>query len=267
MAAPLIDPILLLPRLGPVTGRVDVDSVASCDSSSSELSRRAAQGAPAGSVLVADRQTAGRGRRGRTWVSTPADSLTFSLLWRFSGGFDKVAGLSLAAGVAVAKACEGLGATGVALKWPNDVLAPVPGGLGKLGGILVELSFIPGGMEAVIGIGLNLQAPAVTAAEALAPAGLNALLAAPVERHDLLAALLRELVAVLDRFTQGGFGPLAAEWESRHAWQDQPVNLLQDGRVAASGICRGADRDGALLVEGANGLVRHLAGDLSLRPL
>ncbi|HET7776460.1 MAG TPA: biotin--[acetyl-CoA-carboxylase] ligase, partial [Azospira sp.] len=109
MAAPLIDPILLLPRLGPVTGRVDVDSVASCDSSSSELSRRAAQGAPAGSVLVADRQTAGRGRRGRTWVSSLGGSLTFSLLWRFDRGAGHLGGLSLAVGLSVARSLAACG--------------------------------------------------------------------------------------------------------------------------------------------------------------
>lgn len=266
MAATLIDPALLVPLLGAALGRVDVDNLESCDSTSSELSRRAARGAPSGSVVVADRQTAGRGRRGRDWVSSPAQSLTFSLLWRFPGGFERMAGLSLAAGVAVARACEELGAAGVLLKWPNDVLAPEAAGLGKLGGILVELSPTRQGMEAVIGIGLNLQPPAVTAPGGLAPTGLAALLEGEPDRHHLLAALLRHLVQVLDCFAAQGFAALAEEWGRRHAWQDRPVQLLEEGRVAASGICRGADRDGALLLEGPQGLVRHFAGDLSLRP-
>lgn len=267
MAASLIDPALLVSRLGAIVGRVDVDSLESCDSTSSELSRRAARGAPAGSVVVADRQSAGRGRRGRDWVSSPEDSLTFSLLWRFTGGFDKVAGLSLAVGVAVARACESLGAAGVVLKWPNDVLAPVPDGLGKLAGILVELSSSRSGTEAIIGIGINLRGPAVSAPGGLAPAGLATLMGAVPERHDLLAALLRELVAVLDRFSRGGFAALADDWQRRHAWQDCPVHLLEEGKVVASGLCRGADGDGALLLEGPDGVLRHLAGDLSLRPL
>jgi len=267
MADTLIDPVLLVPRLGSLAGRFDVDSVVECDSTSSELSRRAARGAPAGSVLVADRQTAGRGRRGRHWVSAPEDSLTFSLLWRFTGGFQKVAGLSLAVGVAVAQACELLGARGVALKWPNDVLAPVAGAWGKLGGILVELSASGKDMEAVIGIGINLHAPSFPAVDALPPAGLDDLMAAVPDRHDLLAALLQQLALVLDAFGAGGFAALAPAWAARNAWQDQAVTLLQDGRAVASGICRGADRDGSLLVEGSSGLERHLAGDLSLRPL
>ena len=79
---PLIDPILVKSRLGALAGRFDVDALAVCDSTNSELLRRAEQGAPAGSVLVADEQTAGRGRRGRCWLSAPESSLTFSLLWR-----------------------------------------------------------------------------------------------------------------------------------------------------------------------------------------
>lgn len=267
MAVSLIDPVLLVPRLGSLVGRFDVDSLAECDSTSSELSRRAARGAPAGTVVVADRQSAGRGRRGRSWISAPEDSLTFSLLWRFPGGFERVAGLSLAVGVAVARACESQGAVGVALKWPNDILAPVGGGWGKLGGILVELSSIPSGMEAVIGIGLNLRTPPVDSDNALPPASLADLGAAPGDRHDLLAALLRELAAALDAFSAQGFAALSDDWQRRHAWQDRPVALLQDGRLEAAGICRGADRDGALLVEGPSGVARHLAGDLSLRSL
>ena len=97
----LLDPTLLKARLGLLAGRFDVDALDECDSTSSELARRAEKGAPAGTVVVADRQTAGRGRRGRRWLSAPADSLTFSLLWRFSGPPGRLSGLSLAVGVAV----------------------------------------------------------------------------------------------------------------------------------------------------------------------
>jgi BirA family biotin operon repressor/biotin-[acetyl-CoA-carboxylase] ligase len=75
------------------------------------------------------------------------------------------------------------------------------------------------------------------------------------------------LILVLDRFSAGGFAALAEAWTARNAWQDRPVTLLQDGQTMASGICRGADWDGSLLVEGPRGLERHLAGDLSLRSL
>jgi BirA family biotin operon repressor/biotin-[acetyl-CoA-carboxylase] ligase len=98
----LIDPVLLKERLGILAGRFNVDVLDACDSSSSELMRRAEQGAPAGTVIVADRQTAGRGRRGRNWLSSPESSLTFSLLWRFSGYAAGLSGLSLAVGVGLA---------------------------------------------------------------------------------------------------------------------------------------------------------------------
>lgn len=260
----LIDPVLLRPHLGPWAGRFDVDALAVCDSTSSELMRRAAGGAPAGTVVVADEQTAGRGRRGREWISSPQDSLTFSLLWRFPGGFERLAGLSLAVGVAVARACDSLGAQGVALKWPNDVLVPAPGGWAKLAGILVELSGERDSMLAVIGIGLNLRAPVQDLGQPVR--GLADLVPAMPDRHQLLACLLRELAEVLERFAAGGFPALRAEWQQRHAWQDTPVRLVEDGVTQAAGLCRGADRDGALLIETAAGVQRHLAGDVSLRP-
>ena len=118
----LIDPVILKTRLGTWAGRFDVDALAECDSTSSELLRRAEKGAPAGTVIVADQQSAGRGRRGRQWLSAPEASLTFSLLWRFSGPASQLSGLSLAVGVGLARGLERLGAQGVCLKWPNDVL-------------------------------------------------------------------------------------------------------------------------------------------------
>jgi BirA family biotin operon repressor/biotin-[acetyl-CoA-carboxylase] ligase len=95
-------------------GRFDVDALDECDSTSSELMRRAERGAPSGSVVVADRQSAGRGRRGRSWLSSPESSLTFSLLWRFPGNAASLSGLSLAVGVGLAQAMENLGAKALA---------------------------------------------------------------------------------------------------------------------------------------------------------
>ncbi|MEO8409594.1 MAG: biotin--[acetyl-CoA-carboxylase] ligase [Propionivibrio sp.] len=268
----LIDPTRLQDLLGAARGRFDVDALAACESTSTLLLTRAEQGAPTGAVIVADRQTAGRGSRGRRWVASPEASLTFSLLWRFAGGVERLSGLSLAVGVAVVRALASLGATGVTLKWPNDILYRDA----KLGGILVELQEMRQEMRqgtrknslAVIGIGLNLQIPdAVLAGEALAlpPAALAELLAPLPERDVLLARLLGELASVLDRFSAGGFVALREQWLGHHAWQDRPVQVLRDGRVSYEGICRGADADGALLVETATGSQRCLSGDVSLR--
>ena len=263
---PLIDPVLLKTRLGVLAGRFDVAALDECDSTSSELMRRADCGAPVGTVIVADRQTAGRGRRGRQWQSAPADSLTFSCLWRFGGQATQLSGLSLAVGVAVSEALEGLGATGVRLKWPNDVLLERGGGFAKLAGILVELVSDRRGTQAVIGIGINLRTPGGDLPQPAA--GLAEALAALPDRHDLLAALLVSLAGVLDRFVAGGgFTALQSAWQRRHAWQNQPVRLLQDGVVDSEGICLGADADGALLVETPVCIKRFLSGDVSLRPV
>ncbi|MBS1191073.1 MAG: Biotin--acetyl-CoA-carboxylase ligase [Rhodocyclaceae bacterium] len=262
-AMPTIDPVLVKPFLGPLSGRFDVDSLEECDSTSSELSRRADRGAPSGTVVVADRQSAGRGRRGRNWLSSPEGSLTFSLLWRFSGPATRLTGLSLAVGVAVAQALEELGAAHVRLKWPNDVLLERAEGFAKLAGILVELSSDRRGTQAVIGIGLNLLAPA---GDLLMPAaGLADDLPSLPDRHRLLAGLLGALADVLDRFDAGGFAAVQSEWQRRHAWQGRPVTILQDEAVECEGICLGVDSDGALLVETAVCIKRILSGDVSLR--
>jgi BirA family biotin operon repressor/biotin-[acetyl-CoA-carboxylase] ligase len=278
--SPLIDPGRLQALLGIASGRFDVDALSECESTSSLLLDRATHGAPAGSVIVADRQSAGRGRRGRNWVSSPEASLTFSVLWRFDSCVERLAGLSLAVGVAVARALEACGASGIALKWPNDILFVEDGCYAKLGGILVELQMERQGdrhsMLAVIGIGLNLLMPDASGLvrecknDSLPVAGqpvasLAQALSPLPDRHDLLAQILIELAAVLDGFSTGGFAALRDEWLARNAWQDSPVQLLRDGVIEKDGICRGADADGALLVETGAGLERCLSGDLSLR--
>lgn len=259
----LIDPILLKARLAEATGRFDVDALDECDSTSSELMRRADRGAPSGTVVVADRQLAGRGRRGRSWLSSPESSLTFSVLWRFSGPATRLAGLSLAVGIAVARALESLGAESVCLKWPNDVLLRRGATFAKLAGILIELSSDRRGTQAIVGIGLNLSKPTDELPQPVS--GLTEALAALPERHDVLASILRELARILDAFAVDGFSGLKSEWQLRHAWQDQSVRLVGDGEPERSGRCVGVDDDGALLLASDDGVERILAGDVSLR--
>lgn len=257
----LIDPVVLKSRLGHLAGRFDVDALAECDSTSSELMRRADRGAPAGTVVVADRQSAGRGRRGRSWLSSPDSSLTFSVLWRFSGNAARLSGLSLAVGVALARALDSLGAAGVRLKWPNDVLLEVDGEFAKLAGILIELSSDRRGTQAIVGIGLNLAAPQEALPQAvagLADAGVTA------DRHAVLAAILGELAGVLDSFAEAGFAGLKAAWQGYHAWQDLPVHILGEEQTL-SGRCLGVDADGSLLLDTGERVERIFSGDVSLR--
>lgn len=259
----LIDPVLLKHRLGNLAGRFDVDALDECDSTSSELLRRAERGAPAGTVVVADRQSAGRGRRGRSWLSSPESSLTFSLLWRFAGNAADLSGLSLAVGVGLAQAMENLGASGVCLKWPNDVLLRSGDDFAKLAGILIELSSDRRGTQAIIGIGLNLAPP--TGDLPQPAAGLSQACSPAPDRHAVLAAILGQLARVLDTFAVDGFSGLKMKWQAYHAWQDQAVQILGEGAEPLLGRCLGVDTDGSLLLETAGGIERIFSGDVSLR--
>jgi biotin-[acetyl-CoA-carboxylase] ligase BirA-like protein len=171
--------------------RFDIDVLDSCDSTNAVLLARAEAGAPSGTVVIANEQTAGRGRRGRSWFASPGDSLTFSLLWRFAPG-TAPAGLSLAVGLAVAQAltdlCAGVGAGDTALKWPNDILKDGR----KLGGILVEL--LPGAPHAaVIGIGINLHLPPKCPMTCVPPRPRST--CRMPDENALYASLLTELLA------------------------------------------------------------------------
>ena len=260
----LIDPVLLKARLGDQAGRCEVDALDECDSTSSELMRRAERGAPSGTVVVANRQYAGRGRRGRSWLSQPEASLTFSVLWRFPLPLSRLGGLSLAVGLALARALEKLGGKGVALKWPNDVLLADGERFAKLAGILIELSSDRRSAQAVIGIGVNLSVPEGDPGQPVA--GLNQACPSPVDRHQVLAAILAELAEVLAIFAESGFAGVKDGWLHYHAWQGQLVQILDDGATPLRGRCLGVDDEGALRIETAEGIERIFSGDVSLRP-
>ncbi|MCX7164274.1 MAG: biotin--[acetyl-CoA-carboxylase] ligase [Betaproteobacteria bacterium] len=243
-------------RLGALACRFDIDILSRCDSTNAVLLSRAEAGAPGGTVVIAEEQTAGRGRRGRSWFASPGDSLTFSLLWRFAPGTPP-AGLSLAAGVAVGRALAQSGAGETLLKWPNDILKEGR----KLGGILVEL--LPGAPHvAVIGIGLNLRLPAAMPADVRAA---SAAIGAGSDADVLYAAVLGELLATLETFAAAGFAAIRAEWMARHAWPNAKVILSSDFGPSGEGICRGVDSDGALLLEADGRIERILSGEVSLR--
>lgn len=259
-------------QLGGAARRFDIDLLPSCDSTNAVLLARAEAGAPSGTVVIAEEQTAGRGRRGRSWFASPGDSLTFSLLWRFAAG-TAPAGLSLAVGLAVARALDEVspGSPGVpgtslrkqvtALKWPNDILKDGR----KLGGILVEL--VPGAPHAaVIGIGINLRLPAGMPDDVRAASAALCAAGDVVDQNALYAALLGELLKTLETFGAAGFAALRADWMARHALQDARVSLASDFGAPKLGICRGVDGDGALLLELDGQVERILSGEVSLRP-
>jgi BirA family biotin operon repressor/biotin-[acetyl-CoA-carboxylase] ligase len=266
----VIEPTILAPdastagrALGALAERFALVVVDECDSTNSALRDDPPPDDGRVHVLVARHQRAGRGRRGRTWQAWPGCSLTFSSLWRFDPSPTVPAGLSLAAGLAVARTLEDLGVEGVQLKWPNDVMV-----LGrKIAGILVEL--VPGRgttPAAVVGIGVNLALPQ----DASIPdqPGVTALTreitASEVDASAILAALLLSLRDLLERYAQGGFAALRGAWQQRNAFAGLPVSV-RDEQSEIFGICTGVDEDGALLLDTDRGRVRIIAGDVSLR--
>jgi BirA family biotin operon repressor/biotin-[acetyl-CoA-carboxylase] ligase len=212
-------------------------------------------------VCLAERQTDGRGRRGRIWVSPFAANVYLSMGWRFDCGPAVLGGLSLAVGVAVIRALSSLGVEGLGLKWPNDVFV----GGAKLGGILLELrGETDGPSEVVIGIGINLNMPV---ADAVAIdqtwTDINTV-KGPVSRNQLVAALLVALEKQLSLFASHGFEAVHAEWQAMDIFRGCEV-VLDTQREQVRGVVRGVDNNGALLLECADGLRRFNAGEVSLR--
>jgi BirA family biotin operon repressor/biotin-[acetyl-CoA-carboxylase] ligase len=246
--------------LGAEAARFQIEILQQAISSNTELLRRV--GAPCGTALAVELQTGGRGRIGRVWHSGLGNALTFSLLWRFDCGLNALSGLSLAVGVAIFRALEKFNAAGVALKWPNDILAPG----GKLGGVLIEAQGdMYGPSTVVIGIGINCSLPLMIARAIDQPAAaLNQVCAAPPARNPLLAALLQELARVLDAFALSGFTSFAREWERCHAQQDMPVHLQMPDGSRIDGIARGVSDSGELLLETRLGIRQFNSGEVGV---
>lgn len=239
-----------------------VEVLPSSPSTNTHLMQRAAQGAASGSCVAAELQTAGRGRRGRTWFSGLGNGLTFSLLWRFGMGAGSLGGLSLVAGVALVRALEELGFAGIQLKWPNDLLFEGR----KLAGILIELQGeMQGPTTAVIGIGLNLHLPDSARSSIDQPVADLAEIGALPSRSVILATLLRHLGQVFHQFEQEGFPPLREEWQSRHAFHGHAVKLLlPDGSIRPA-VIHGVAEDGTLLADAGQGNQRFSSAEISLR--
>jgi len=233
-----------------------------CKSTNADMLSEAEAGAPSGRVLVAEMQTEGRGRLGRPWHSGIANALTFSVLWRFDRSVAGLAGLSLAVGVAIARALrmQGIGAE---LKWPNDLLWQGR----KLGGILIEIRGDSlGPCAAVIGVGLNVHLGAMERqridqlAADLTEAGTS-----ERSRSQWLVHILRELSAVLRQFGEQGFAAVREEWMRYHAHQGAGVCLAMPDGTRLEGDALGVDESARLLIATAQGIQRVHAGDVSLR--
>ena len=213
-------------------------------------------------VLLAERQTGGRGRRGRQWASPLAAHVYLSLSRSFAGGLSRLGGLSLAVGVATVEALQGLGFGQVGLKWPNDMV--VNGR--KLGGLLVEGGGeFAGPARAVIGLGLNVHMPASAAADISQPwVDLDALAGTAVARDTVVVALLSSLLPALELFEQEGLAPFLPRYAAMDVLRGRAVRV-EEGGVLHEGVARGLADDGALKVEVAGRETCFHAGEVSVR--
>jgi BirA family transcriptional regulator, biotin operon repressor / biotin---[acetyl-CoA-carboxylase] ligase len=240
-----------------------LDILDTVDSTNTEVTRWLGHSGSSGLVCCAEQQTAGRGRRGRQWVSPYAGNLYLSLLWEFNQGAAALEGLSLAVGVAVARALRACEVPAVQLKWPNDVLYD----RAKLGGILLEMSGdAAGSCRVVIGIGLNVAMPQ-SAAGAIDQAwtDIRSICAqSPPSRNRLLAALLDELLPLAADFEQHGFARWRDEWLALDAFAGTSV-VLHTGSGQLAGVARGVDERGALRLETTTGVQAVYGGEISLR--
>ncbi|WJG08839.1 bifunctional biotin--[acetyl-CoA-carboxylase] ligase/biotin operon repressor BirA [Aliiglaciecola sp. LCG003] len=214
-----------------------------------------------GYVCLAEAQTAGRGRHGRTWVSPYGASIYMSMFWSFPGGYQAIGGLSLAVGIAVVNALTKLGVADCQLKWPNDIYLKGK----KLAGILVEVEGQMGAAcDCIIGIGLNIDLPEHQITIDQPWTDLAKATGGEFDRNFLAANIIDELTTSLRQFEQQGLLPVIAEWKKLDFFADQAVTLTI-GNKKLTGICRGIDKDGALLLE-HNGEVRPFhGGEISVR--
>ncbi len=247
----------------PTPGRppIGLEIAFEIDSTNSALLREPAD-APSPKVLLAEFQSAGRGRRGRNWRSPLGANLYLSLRWSSERGIAGLGGLSLVTGLAIASALRPFGIA-VMLKWPNDLWI----GQDKLGGILIEASGEHAGpCRVVIGIGLNVRMPAGSARDIDQPwTDLVRAGAAPLERSRIAAALVDELLAALQRFERDGLAPFLADWDGHDALRDRPLSVLL-GEQRIDGVGAGIDHLGQLRVATVDGLRVFASGEVSVRP-
>ncbi len=237
-----------------------VDLRFSTDSTNRDVLDAFAQNRGHGYVVIAEQQLAGRGRRGRSWVSPRARNFYGSLGWRFEFAAAGLAGLSLAVGVGVAQALEPILGQPVMLKWPNDLVVSSH----KLGGILIELAGDASGpCDVVIGLGVNhhgfpegegVEDQLVTSVAAWGQ----------ISRFDLTIALVMALAKVATRFALEGFSAFRSEFLARDALNGLPLVAYQGGRELR-GWGRGVAEDGSLLLESSGVVHKVNSGEVSVR--
>jgi len=233
------------------------------DSSNRYLMDKLSKGLDHGHACLVERQTAGRGRRGRPWVSPFAKNIYMSYYWRFEMTPELISGLALAIGVGIIRALKQLEIEGASLKWPNDILWQGR----KLAGILLEMRGESAGpYHVVIGVGINVDmSNADSSTEIDQPwVDLQHIAAQPISRNKVAGVLLGELLLVAEQFQNSGLAPFLDEWIAADAYAGKPV-VIQQGVEEITGYARGVDGNGAIILETDMGLRQFHSGEVSLR--
>jgi BirA family biotin operon repressor/biotin-[acetyl-CoA-carboxylase] ligase len=245
-----------------LAGNWPVLLVQQLDSTNAEGMRQLGAGRQPPFVIVAEQQTAGRGRRGRRWVSPFGENLYYSLVLRVCGGMRQLEGLSLVVGLALLDTLREMGVGQAGLKWPNDLLLDGR----KLAGILLELCGDPADIcYVVIGIGVNINMGAAAAVAIDQPwTSVRQALGRQIDRNAFVRSLNTRLASILERHARVGFAGLRREWEAAHLWQGCDVTLIS-GVQGVEGRVLGVDDTGALRLDVAGQERAFSGGELSLR--
>jgi BirA family transcriptional regulator, biotin operon repressor / biotin---[acetyl-CoA-carboxylase] ligase len=235
------------------------------DSTNTRLLAAAPPPASSADVCIAELQHAGRGRLGRRWIAPFGGGIAMSLGWACSDVIRTLPALSLGVGVAVSRALARAGATGISLKWPNDIWFRDR----KIGGVLIELRAEAGGpAHIVIGVGVNVSLPAAARLQ-IEASGVSVAAAAdasnePVSRNLLAGAILDELLSMLLQYERFGFAAFRDAWSALDALNGRPAQVAI-GDTMIMGIARGVDLEGALLLDTGERMQRFVSGEASLR--
>lgn len=245
-----------------IDGRLDcLEVLLNTDSTNSYLLNKAPDHMGKRYAVLAEKQEGGRGRRGRTWVSPFGKNIYLSMLWSFNGGISSLEGLSLVVAIAVERALTALGLKGAKLKWPNDVYLDNK----KLAGILLEVSGeYSGHCQVVIGIGLNIRLSEYDAESIDQPWAQLSENLQETNRNTIAASIISHLIKAVEEFDKFGFESFNDYWTERDAFLNQEVNLILPN-LTRSGIAKGVNSKGELLLATDNGLETINAGELSLR--
>ena len=263
----LLNEQLIKNAMGEDGGWFNIKVLDSIDSTNTYLSKVVSSGYPHASVVAANLQTQGKGRRGRQWQSALGESLTFSFLWRFTQGAAGLSGLSLAVGIALIRALKKINITNALLQWPNDVLILDEGVYKKLAGILIELQGDTDGQSAaIIGIGINLNISKSQLEKIDQPAiDIKNLTSEDVDSNVFMAVIIKELASVLSSFESDQFKSFKDEWLSHHAFQEKLIKIMLGNSQIISGKAVDISDTGALIIDTDEGIKSFASGEVSIR--